>query len=83
MRNLFTPEYLVWVRIFIKVFYSIFHKTGICVLLITRLLRLVGGRALVNRFNHTSGAAVVTPFDSPKSVFNRCKRLFFFGDVFV
>ena len=30
------------------------------------------GCALVNRFNHTSGMAVVTPTDRPKLVCNRC-----------
>ena len=50
-----------------------------CVLLITRLLRL---RALVNRFNHTSGVTVVTPTDLPKSVRNRCV-IKVFGGVFM
>ena len=42
-----------------------------CVLLITRLLRLVGrwARKLVN---HTSWVALVTPTDRPKSTRNRC-----------
>ena len=44
-----------------------------CVLLITRFLRLVGREwNLVNRFNHTSLVAVVTPTERPKSVRNRC-----------
>ena len=47
-----------------------------CVLLITRLLRLVG------RFNHTSRVAVVTQTDLPKSVRNRCV-VEVFGGVFV
>ena len=36
----------------------------------------------MNWFNHTSGAAVVTPTDRPKSVRNRCV-IKVFGDVFV
>ena len=43
-----------------------------CVLLITRLLRLAGSWALVNRFNHTSVVTVVTATDCPYSVHNRC-----------
>ena len=40
------------------------------------------GWALVNRFNHTSGVAVVNPTDRPKSVRNRCV-VEVFGRVFV
>ena len=36
-----------------------------CVLLITRLLRLVGRLSALNRFNHTSGVTAVTPTDRP------------------
>ena len=36
----------------------------------------------VNRFNHTSWVAVVTPTDRPKSVRNRCE-MEVFGGVFV
>ena len=42
-----------------------------CVLLITRLLRLVG-RWARKPVNHTSWVALVTPTDRPKSVLNRC-----------
>ena len=42
-----------------------------CVLLITRLLRLVGSWAR-EPVNHTSWVAVVTQTDRPKSVRNRC-----------
>ena len=42
-----------------------------CVLLITRLLRLVG-RWARKPVNHTSWVALVTPTDRPKSVRNRC-----------
>ena len=42
------------------------------VLLITQLLRLVGGWDPVNRVDHTSWVAVVTPIDRPGSVRNRC-----------
>ena len=42
-----------------------------CILLITRLLRLVGRLALVNRLNHTSLVVVVTPTDCRKLVRNR------------
>ena len=40
-----------------------------CVLFITRMLRLVGR---LNQFNHNSGMAVVTPTDRRKSVRKRC-----------
>ena len=53
----------------------------ICVLLITRLLWLVESWDPVNRFNHASLVAVVTPTD-PKSVRNRCV-VEVFGGVFV
>ena len=53
-----------------------------CVLLITRLLRLVEGWDPVNRFNHTSWVVIVTPTDRPKSVRNRCV-IDVFGGVFV
>ena len=53
-----------------------------CVLLITRLLRLVGRLALVNRFNHTSWVTAVTPTDRPKSVRNSCV-IKVFGGVFM
>ena len=47
-----------------------------CVLLITWLLRLVvrleSFNLAVNRLNHTSWVAIVTPTDHPKSVRNRC-----------
>ena len=36
----------------------------------------------VNRFNHTSWMAIVTPTDRPKSVRNCCV-IEFFGDVFM
>ena len=42
-----------------------------CVLLITRLFRVVG-RWARKPVNHTSLVAVVTPTDRPKSVRNRC-----------
>ena len=42
-----------------------------CVLFITRLLRLVGGLGAPKRFNHTSWVTVVTPANRPKSVHNR------------
>ena len=42
-----------------------------CVVLITRLLRLVG-RWARTPVNHTSWLALVTPTDRPKSVRNRC-----------
>ena len=42
-----------------------------CVLLITRLLRLVG-RWARQPVIHTSWVALVTPTDRPKSVRNRC-----------
>ena len=52
------------------------------VILITRLLRLLEGYDSVNRFNHTSQVAIVTPSDRPKSVRNRCVNEYF-GGVFV
>ena len=48
----------------------------------TRLLRLGGCWALVNRFNHISGVADETQTDRPKSVRNRCV-IEVFGGVFV
>ena len=53
-----------------------------CVLLITRLLKLWEGWDPVNRFNHTSWVAIVTPTDRPKSVRNRCV-IEVFGGIFV
>ena len=53
-----------------------------CVLLITRLLRLVG-RCARKPVNHTSWVAVVTPTDLPKSVRNRCLIELFCGVVCV
>ena len=53
-----------------------------CVLLITRLLRLLGGWDPVNRFNDTSWVTIVTQTDRPKSVRNRCV-IEVFGGVFV
>ena len=53
-----------------------------CVLLITRLLRLVG-RWARKPINHTSWVAVVTPTDRPKSVRNRCLIELFCGVVCV
>ena len=52
------------------------------VLLITRLLRLVRSWMLINRFDHNSWAAVVTPTDRPTSVRNRC-TIEVFGGVCV
>ena len=43
-----------------------------CVLLITRLLRLVGRLGSRKPVNHTSWVAIATPADRPKSVRNRC-----------
>ena len=54
-----------------------------CVLLITWLLRLVEVLAPVNRFNHTSWVAVVTPTDRPKSVRTRSVIELFCGVVCV
>ena len=51
-----------------------------CVLLITRLLRLVG-RWARKPVHHTSWVAVVTPTDRPKSVRNRCLIELFCGVV--
>ena len=53
-----------------------------CVLLITRLLRLVG-RWARKPVNHTSWVALVTPTDRPKSVRNRCLIELFCGVVCV
>ena len=53
-----------------------------CVLLITRLLRLVGSWAR-KPVNHTSWVALVTPTDRPKSVRNRCLIELFCGFVCV
>ena len=53
-----------------------------CVLLNTRLFRLVGKLGTRKRFNHTSWMTVVTPTDRPKSVRNRCV-IEGFGGVFV
>ena len=53
-----------------------------CVLLITRLLRLVG-RWARKPDNHTSWVALVTPTDRPKSVRNRCLIELFCGVVCV
>ena len=53
-----------------------------CVLLITRLLRLVG-RWARKPVNHTSWMAVVTPTDRPKSVRNCCLIKLFCGVVCV
>ena len=53
-----------------------------CVLLITRLLRLVG-RWARKPVNHTSWVAVVAPTDRPKSVRNRCVIELFCGVVCV
>ena len=44
----------------------------LCVLFITRLLRLVGRLGTVQRYNHNSWITVVTPTDNSKSVHNRC-----------
>ena len=52
-----------------------------CVLLISRLLRLVGSLDSVKRFNHTSLVTIVTPIDRPKSVRTRC-LIEVFGGVF-
>ena len=53
-----------------------------CVLLITRLLRVVV-RWARKPVNHTSWMAVVTPTDRPKSVRNRCLIELFCGVVCV
>ena len=53
-----------------------------CVLLITRLLRLVV-RWVRKPVNHTSWVALVTPTDRPKSVRNRCLIELFCGVVCV
>ena len=53
-----------------------------CVLLMTRLLRLVG-RWARKPVNHTSWVAVVIPNDRPKSVRNRCLIELFCGVVCV
>ena len=53
-----------------------------CVLLITRLLRLVG-RWARKPVNHTSWVALVPPTDRPKSVRNRCLIELFCGVVCV
>ena len=53
-----------------------------CVLLITRLLRLVG-RWARKPVNHTSWVALVTPTDRPTSVRNRCLIELFCGVVCV
>ena len=53
-----------------------------CVLLITRLLRLVG-RWARKAVNHTSWVALVTLTDRPKSVRNRCLIELFCGVVCV
>ena len=53
-----------------------------CVLLITRLLRLVGRLSARNRFNHTIWVTAVTPTDRPKSVRNSCV-IKVFGGVFM
>ena len=53
-----------------------------CVLLITRLLKLVG-RWARKPVNHTSWVALVTPTDRPKSVCNRCLIELFCGVVCV
>ena len=53
-----------------------------CVLLITRLLRLVGKWAR-KPVNHTSWVALVTPTDRPKSVHNRCLIELFCSVVYV
>ena len=53
-----------------------------CVLLITRLLRLVG-RWARKPVNHNSWVALVTPTDRPESVRNRCLIELFCGVVCV
>ena len=53
-----------------------------CVLSITRLLRLVGRLGTRKPVNHTSWMTVVTPTDRPKSVRNCCV-IEVFGGVFV
>ena len=57
------------------------HK-WMCVILITRLLRLVGKLVPVNWLNHTIRIAVVIPNDRPKSASNRCE-IEVFGCFFV
>ena len=47
---------------------------GLCVHFITRLLRLVGRLAPINRLHHNSGVTAVTPTDLSKSVSNRCVK---------
>ena len=53
-----------------------------CVLLITRLLRLVGRLGARKPVYHTSVVTSVTQTDRPKSVRNRCV-IEGFGDVFM
>ena len=53
-----------------------------CVLLITRLLRLVGRLSARKPVNHTSWVTAVTPTDRPKSVRNSCV-IIVFGGVFM
>ena len=53
-----------------------------CVLLITRLLRLVGRLSARKPVNHTSWVTAATPTDRSKSVRNRCV-IEVFGGVFM
>ena len=53
-----------------------------CVLLITRLLRLVGRLSARKPVIHTSWVTAVTPTDRPKSVRNSCV-IKVFGGVFM
>ena len=65
----------LWSLRFGWLFFLSLHKEDylqnflMCVLLITRLLRLVWS---LNRFNHISGVTIITPTDRPKSIRNCC-----------
>ena len=61
---------------------GLFADFWVCVLLVTRLLRLVGGWAR-RPVDHTSWVAVVTPAGRPESVRNRCVIELFCGVVCV
>ena len=53
-----------------------------CVLFVTQFLQLMARTEPVNRFNHTTWVAIVTPTSHLKSVRNRCV-IEVFGGLFV